>query len=350
MLDKVPIELNRVLVERFDEWLLVQHYSHLTHSRYMRIARQFSEFLGNRSLTTTTHSDVQQYLGKCAKAGYTVHLLNIVLLGLRAFFDFLSLGGLMNWVPPRLVRLRRVNRNPAFLKRRDIRRLFAAARNIRERLVLEVLYGTGCRSCELSSMRIENIDFDEHRVKVRSKGPRHRFLMLTPRIMKFMRRYLAGRKSGYVLADGRPTQTVHAYRTPCGAWYTNYRLYDEEGKNIGGLTRRYIPAGVCNTQREAVKELRRRFKDDRIVRSVGTVPISIYGIRLLVHRIGVRAGLRVYPRMLRHSIATHLLDNGADLRTVSACLGHSRYRTTVEYIHLSQKRAQVEFERFHPMQ
>jgi site-specific recombinase XerD len=256
----------------------------------------------------------------------------------------------MNWVPPRLVRLRRVNRNPALLKRRDIRRLFAAAKNVRERMALEILYGTGCRSCELSSMRVENIDFDEHRVKVRSKGQRYRFLMLTPRIMKIIRRYLAGRKSGYVLADGRPTQTVHAYRTPSGAWYTNYRLYDEKGLRMGGVTRRYIPAGTCNTRREALHELRRRFKEDRIVRSIGSVPISIYGIHLLVHRIGMRAGLRVYPRMLRHSIATHLLDNGADLRTVSACLGHSRYRTTVEYIHLSEKIAQRQFEKLHPLQ
>lgn len=253
----------------------------------------------------------------------------------------------MNWVPPRLVRLRRVNRNPAFLKRRDIKRLFAAARNIRERMVLEILYGTGCRSCELSSMRVESIDFDEHRVKVRSKGSRYRFLMLTPRIMKIIRTYLAGRKTGYVLADGRPTQTIHVYRTKSGAWYSNYRLYDERGKNIGGVTRRYIPSGVCGTRREAVKELRRRFGADNIVRPLGTVPISVYGIHLLVHRIGVRAGLRVCPRMLRHSIATHLMDNGADLRAVSACLGHSRYRTTVEYIHLSQKQAQ--FERFHPL-
>lgn len=101
-----------------------------------------------------------------------------MLLELRAFFDFLSLGGLMNWVPPRLVRLRWVNRNPAFLKRRDIKRLFAAARNTRERRVLKILYGTGCRSCELSSMRVENLEFEEHWVKARSKGAKYRYLIV----------------------------------------------------------------------------------------------------------------------------------------------------------------------------
>jgi integrase/recombinase XerD len=111
-------------------------------------------------------------------------MINVQLLALRSFFNFLSLGGPMKWVPPRLVRLRYPGpRFPKFLSRRDLRRLFRAARNLRERFVLEMLYGTGCRSCEFSAIRVEDIDFRERRVRVRSKGPRNRFVMLTPRLV-----------------------------------------------------------------------------------------------------------------------------------------------------------------------
>jgi site-specific recombinase XerD len=100
MRDTCSYRLNGLVIDRFDEWLLVQHYAVLTKNRYMATARKFSRYLGKRALTTTTHSDVQQYLGKCARHGYTVNMLNIELLGLRSLFDFLSLGGLMKWVPP----------------------------------------------------------------------------------------------------------------------------------------------------------------------------------------------------------------------------------------------------------
>jgi integrase/recombinase XerD len=202
MRDKSSHQLNKVVIDRFDEWLLVQHYAVITKNRYMAIARRYAAYLGTRALTTTTHSDIQQYLGKCAKQGYTVNMLNIELLGLRSLFDFLSLGGLMKWVPPRLVSLRYSGpRCPRYLARDVVHKLFRAAKTLREKLVLEMLYGTGCRSCELSSMRAENIDFEQRRVRVKSKA-KYRFLMLTPRLLKILRKYLGNRRSGYVLTDG----------------------------------------------------------------------------------------------------------------------------------------------------
>ena len=348
MRETLAWQLNKTLIERFDAWLLVQRYAVLTKSRYLATARKFAEFLGDRSAISTTHSDVQQYLGVCAKQGQSIHLLNIELYGLRAFFDFLCLGGLVKWVPPRLVRMRYPGpRVPRFLRQLDVKKLFGAARTLQERMVCELLYGTGCRPGELSSMRIEDLDFVERRVRVRGKGT-PRFLMLTPRLIKLLRKYIGTRCSGYVLVDGRPLQTIRVHSTPYGGWDCLYRRYDEKGKNLG-VVRRHLPVGTCNTANGAKAEIRRRFSEDRIERPIGLRPVSIASIERTVQRIALRVGMRVTPRLLRHSIATHLLDNGADVRVVSACLGHKQLRTTMVYVHISQKRAQASFEKCHPM-
>jgi len=348
MLKDVPRELNRVLIERFAEWLLVQQYAHLTKRRYISTAQKLASFLGERLVTTTTHSDVQHYLGRCATKGYSIHLLNVELFALRAFFDFLSLGGLVKWVPPRLVKLRHSGpRFPEFLRMLDVKKLFRATKTLQERMVIEMLYGTGCRPGELRLMRIEDIDFNEWRVRVKGKAG-SRFVMLTSRLVRILRRYVGTRQKGHVLVEGKPLQTIHPHLTPYGGWDCLYRTYDEKG-NKTGIVRRYIPAGVCRTATSAAVEIRRRFGADRIERPQGLVPVSVCAVERTVHRVALRVGMRVTPRMLRHSIATHLLDNGADLRVVSACLGHKSLRTTMVYVHLSQKNPQTAFEKNHPM-
>ena len=345
---KSPTEINRILIGRFDAWLLAQHYSVMTHTRHLAAARRFSEFLGDRLLTATTHSDVQDHLSIRAKRGCSQQMLQIELHGLRALFDFLSLGGLITWVPPRMVVMRSSGRRcPPYLSKDKVKKLFSAAKSPRDRMILEVLYGTGCRSCELCSMRVEDIDHIQRRVRVKAKGPGFRFLMLTPRLVRLLRNYLGQRRTGYLLGDGRAPQKIRPHPTPSGAWTAHYRKYDENGHNLG-VVHRYIPAGLCKSPSSAAEEIRRRFKEDRLERPQGLKRMSICHLHMIVSRIGARAGIRAFPYILRHSLATHLLDNGADLRTVSACLGHSQLKTTMVYLHTSRKQAEASFQKAHP--
>ena len=345
---KSPTEINRILTGRFEAWLLAQHYSAMTHTRHLAAARRFSEFLGDRLLTTTTHADVQDHLSICAKRGCSQQTLQIELHGLRALFDFLSLGGLITWVPPRMVVMHSSGRRyPRYLSKDQVKQLFSAAKSPRDRIILEVLYGTGCRSCELCSMRAEDIDDRERRVRVKAKGPGFRFLMLTPRLVKLLRNYLGKRRTGYLLGDGRAPQRIHAYPTPSGAWYAHYRTYDEKGNKLRIVTR-YVPAGVCSSASSAAEEIRRRFKEDRLERPQGLKRMSIHYLHMIVSRLGAHVGIRAFPHILRHSLATHLLDNGTDLRTVSACLGHSHLKTTMVYLHTSRKQAEASFQKAHP--
>jgi integrase/recombinase XerD len=347
MRSELPSDVNKVLLKRFSEWLAVQQFARQTRARYPKVVRRFVRFLGGRRLTETTHSDVQQYLGECAKQGKSVNVLEIELRGLRSVFDFLCLGGLVKWCPPRMMTVPSRPRSPRCLTKAGIRKLFAAATSPRDRVVLEVLYGTGCRAGELSAMRVEDIDFEGRKIRVRGKFWKVRYLMMTARLCGVLRRYLGIRRTGYLLGSGRPPQEVRPFPTPSGAWYTHYRVYNETGKNLGGVVR-YLPAGVCVTSEEAAAEIRRRWPD-RIARPEGIKRSSPAFIHVIVSNIGAKAGIRVSPHMLRHSLATHLLDNGADLRAVSTCLGHSSLRSTMVYLHADQKMARASFVRSHPL-
>ncbi len=337
-----------MLAQRFSKWLLVQRYVPATRHKYLLSVSNFAQFLGARKITATTHADIQDHLGQQAERGSSVHSLQTVLQGLRSFFDFLNLGGLLNWVPPRMVRVRRDRRRvPRYLTRNQVKRLLGAARTPREHAMLGLLYGSGCRSSELLTMRIENIDFNERRVKVRGKAGT-RYVPFPARVAPVLRKYTKGRAVGYIFVEERAPQKLRAVRARSGGWACGHRKYDETGKNLG-MVYRYIPRGVCKTKQEAVTEFYRQARGDRIVRPLRPFPLSCTSLDRLLKRMGARVNVVVTPRMLRHSIATHLMDNGADLHTVQMLLGHLSIQTTQVYTHISQKKSQRAFERCHPL-
>lgn len=87
---------------------------------------------------------------------------------------------------------------------------------------------------------------------------------------------------------------------------------------------------------------------DRLLRPVGFRALSSAAIQKVVQTIGLRVGLKINPYAFRHSFATHLLDNGADLRVIQDLLGHNSIRSTQVYTHVSKKQLQRTFDQFHP--
>lgn len=102
------------------------------------------------------------------------------------------------------------------------------------------------------------------------------------------------------------------------------------------------------TYKQAFRRFSRMAKNDRLLRPLGLRPLSNAALAATVRKIGLRAGLRVNPCSFRHTFATHLLDNGADLRVVQELLGHTTIRTTQIYLHVSKNQAQRVFEQCHP--
>ncbi len=163
---------------------------------------------------------------------------------------------------------------PVVLSREEVRRLFAAADGLKAQAILMVLYGTGVRVSELAHLQVGDIDRDRRLVHIRcGKGSRDRYVMLPERLMPVLDAYLEA---------ARPT-----------SWL--------------------FPGAKAGQ------------------------PMSNCGVKKVCQRAAGRAKItkHVTPHTLRHSFATHLLEAGADLRTIQVLLGHRSLRTTVLYLHVA---------------
>ena len=103
--------LNEELVRRFSRWLFALNYSQCTLDKYPRTVRRFVAFLHPKKVVKVTHFDVQEFLACSAAQGKRPRLVRDQLYALRVFFDFLNLGGLVKWVPPRVVQMRPLERH-----------------------------------------------------------------------------------------------------------------------------------------------------------------------------------------------------------------------------------------------
>jgi site-specific recombinase XerD len=341
------IEINKELARRYDRWLTVQHYAASTRYVYSRIIRRFSEFMGRTIVTKTTHFDVREYLVTAAQRGYLPFTLSHELHALRVFFDFLNMGGLVSWVAPRFVKIRHAHsRVPKVLTEIQVRKLLEATQNKRELAIIEVLYGTGCRTGELASMRIEDVDFAAKRIRVTGKTGT-RFVIFGEPASKALRSYLGKRQTGFLFASGKPYQRLRLHVTTSGGWACRWKEYDADGHVVrtkyGFLGHKNYP-----TYGEAFAGFRKMTRSLRLERPIGLRPLSPDSICQAVRVIGVRAGVKVTPYTLRHSFATHLLDHGADIRVIQELMGHSRLNSTQVYTRVSKVKLVDTFLRCHP--
>ena len=340
---------NSELVVRFDRWLLLQKYSPITRDMYTRALREYVKFLDGRSVTKSTHLDVQEFLAREAAKGILPRTVLYKLYSIRVFFDFLCLGGLIKWTPPRVVQMRKVERRvPAVLTLQDVRRVFRAARTPHERALVEVLYGTGCRTGEVRTMLAEDVDFARRRIRVRGKAGT-RYVFFAKRVGDALKRYLGGRRKGYVFVEVKPLQSFRPARPGklLRGWRCRWKRYDANGKVIG-VRNGYVRVGRNMSYQEAWVHFTRIAESDLAQRPLGARPLCHAAIQKAVQRIGARAGVTVNPRNFRHTFATTLLDNGADLRVIQDLMGHATIRSTQFYTYVSRKAAQRQFERYHP--
>jgi len=342
-----PSELNRELSLRFRRWLGVQGYAPLTKSQYAVSVSSFCEFLDNIPATEATHLDIRDYLAFVAQRGVKRATVHRVMYALRCFFDFLNMGGLINWAPPRFIRLRRIERiAPRILSEKQVRALLSATQNLQERAMIEVLYGTGARAGEIRGMRVEDVDLQARRIRVVGKsGPR--FVLFPRSINNCLRKYIGNRRNGFLFVNRCPPQVVKIALTKKGIWRSYYYAHDPKC----GRSRRifwYLPHGKGLTHKQALRRVQREMPKSVRNIPVGQKPLGCVTARYIVKRVGVRIGIHVNPFILRHTFATHLLDHGADIRMIQKMLGHVSVGTTQAYTFVSMKQVQKVLDKCHP--
>jgi len=225
---------------------------------------------------------------------------------IRSFYRYLVLEGMTDTNPARLVDARRVSVElPRFLETEDIDRLLAAtapgtALGMRDRALFELIYSCGLRVTEAVMLTVDRVSLPESAIRVMGKGSRERMVPMGERARGELRRYLA---------DVRPLLAGHR---PVDALF------------LGRGGRRLSRKTVWKT----FKRLALRAGLDGAGQSPGLASAKVH--------------------TLRHSFATHLLQGGADLRSVQDLLGHADIATTQIYTHVSQEALKRTHQEFHP--
>jgi len=339
---------NRRLAEKYYEWMIAMHYRPCTRVNYRRALNLFIDYLGPRSVTKATHYDIREHIVEISRQGKALRTTYSHLCVLRAFYDFLTLGGVSSYAAPRFLRLR----YPRIIGRRilgepQVQKLIDATRTLRERALIEFFYGTGCRLREATHLKVGDVDLEARTAQINGKGGRLRVVLLTKAAAEAVRAYLGDRTSGYVFRQHRPI-VQGSLTIQHGLWIAQWRDYSGPGPRYPKKLRSLGNADAVS-QASARAAFGALLKDSILVRPAPDRPLSHEAVRATLRNVGRRACVgEVSPHMLRRTFAAHLYDHGAGIEVVQKLLGHTSFQTTLLYTGQGTGRLTETFERCHP--
>lgn len=276
-------------------------YSENTILNYKNDIEEFNDFLKQENITNysdVNYSIVRFYLMNLYDKKFSRSSVSRKLSSLRSFFKYLHNENIVKINPFSLISSpKKEKKLPKFLYNSDIEKIFEVV-NVktdlgqRDSVILELLYDTGIRVSELVNIKINDINFSEKSIRILGKGNKERIVL--------------------------------------------FGLYALDAINL------YINNG-------RKKILKGKENDYLIINAKGN-KITSRGIRLILDNIIKKACLntRISPHTLRHTFATHLLENGADLLTVKELLGHSSLSSTSIYTHVTNERLRNVYLNTHP--
>lgn len=338
-------EENAEMLNRFQQWLVAQKYLPNTVAKYCGVGRRFCSFIGRKTLRDVTPLDVSDFVSSNIRHGWSDGVVQGRLVALRAFFDFLYMGGVVSAVAPRFIRPRRVIKKlPKVLTVAEVRRLLERTKKPRDRAFLEFLYATGCRQTEALRLRVSEVDLVRRRARVLGKRT-ERMVYFGSEASSAIRAYLGDRKDGYLFRVEYRKQLGHLHAAST-TWVGHFSTY-EDGVRHPRL--RYLGMLHSVSKETARARLAKILADAKLDRPVPDKPMCNHTVWKITTAAARRIGLRFLPpRMLRHSFATHLYESGADLATIQRLLGHHSLASTQIYLKLSNAKIEEEFRQLHP--
>jgi integrase/recombinase XerD len=260
------------LRQRMIDDMRMRKLSPQTQTGYIRVVRQFTGFLG-RSPDTATVEELRSYQLHLVDHGTSPISLNAAITGLKFFFDVtLDHAELMAKMQP----VRVPQKLPVVLSRDEVARLIVATGNLKHQTALSVAYGTGLRASEVVALKVGDIDSERMTLRVeQGKGRKDRYAMLPPVLLERLR-----------------------------VWW---RVARAQGKMLDGG---WLFPGLNPIESLSTRQLNRA-----------------------IHAAAAAARIdkRVSMHTLRHSFATHLLEQKVDIRVIQVLLGHKRLDTTALY-------------------
>lgn len=295
---------NEAAMQEFMSYLITERgYSKKTKEAYQRDLDDFCDFLkdsGEPLLMAVDHLDVRVYLAFLNDRKYSRNTISRKIASLRSFYQYHLRHEKIMENPFSYVHLKKKQaRLPRFFYEKEIEVLFESVEGTepldqRNRALLEVLYGSGLRVSECANLSLSVIDFDNSVMLIHGKGNKDRYVPL-----------------GSYAADA-------------------------------------IQAFVCDGRKRLMDHFDK--KHDYLFINHRGEQITPTGIEYVLNQIIKKSSLTndIHPHMLRHTFATHLLNNGADLRTVQELLGHANLSTTQIYTHVTKESLQKSYRSFHP--
>lgn len=278
-----------------------RNFSKHTVTAYGSDILSFLIWLNDRSLSEVTYSTIREYLLYIQQFNYSKTTTARKIASLRTFYRYLYRERIVDTNPAIGVHSPKRGKSlPEFLTESEMEQVLNNIKmdspaGYRNRTILELLYATGMRVSELSSLNFENLNLEENEIKVFGKGAKERIVLVSQRAKKFLETYIKTARY-LIFKDENITP-----QTPVFINKTGYRLQ---------------PQSVRLAIRDVVDK-----------------------IELPKH---------VTPHVFRHSFATKLLENGADLRVVQELLGHSSISNTQIYTHVSTERLKQSYNIAHP--
>lgn len=288
----------------FEEYLVVElGLSANTRAAYLRDLRLLQKALGLQeaeALLKVSRRQLLAYMVQLKQAGRSASTISRKLASIKAFYRFLTAERYIRRDPAAVLEAAKKGLQlPKVLSVDEVDRLLdqpnlGTLDGYRDKTMLELLYATGMRVSELISVPVKNVDLKMQYLIVMGKGSKERMLPLGRTALRYLERYLNVVRPQ--LLHGKPDAAAELFVTSWG----------------GGMTRQRV--------NEIIEE---------------------YGA-------GAGISKKITPHMLRHSFATHLLNNGTDLRVVQELLGHADISTTQIYTHLDVARLREVYDKTHP--
>ena len=340
---------NDQIIERFGKWLLVCGKAKNTRDSYTLAAKQLGKFLVNKPLTAATKEDVRAFIGDLYTKGFAATTIQVRLDALRVFGDCLQLGGQVRASVPRyFVRRKLPKRLPPVKNEAEIRRLIKATRTPRDLAILELGYASGLRVNELANLRVEDVNLRARSLVVRQgKGGDDRIALFGRPAAAALREYVRNRINGRLFLQHPRRQRGGVFRDPSAGWWGQWRELDDTGKRV----MRNVRLGDYDIpNKERARIALDAFLAGRLpVRQPDKKPLGRKGVYRVIVAAAKRAGITgVHPHVLRHSMATHCLNHGMDIRHVQELLGHTSPVFTQEYLHLATANLKRTHTKFFP--
>ena len=302
------LEKGKEIIDNFLDYMLYNKgLSKLTIKSYKVDLYQLNNYIiyekSNKSIISCTTIDLQDFISFKSKQNVTSKTLSRKLATLKSFYKYLAFSNMIKTNICKNIKFPKNQRIlPQFLNENEVNDLLDypcgnSYNSNRDRAILELFYGTGIRTSELASIKINDIDFDECTIRIKGKGSKRRVVLFGKGVKEIIIQYLKRREEN-------------------PKYNSNKFLFNQIRTRNG----KYLNHISVRTIFSIVKKYMKKISNNE----------------------------KLSPHSLRHTFATHLLDKGADLMTVKDLLGHSSLSSTQIYTHLQIDKLKKTYNQAHP--